>query len=186
MEKAELRRFIRTTRRPIDSTKLAEWSSVISERLLSHPKVQSAKTILLYHSLPDEVQTTQLLTVLHSMNKLILLPKIIGDGIMELRVYTGENSLSKGQYGIMEPIGEVFSDYENIDVAIIPGMAFDKKGHRLGRGKGYYDRLLPQLHNTYTIGICFPFQLLDSVPVTSHDIPVDEVITYSRQICSLY
>lgn len=177
MEKAELRRYIRTAKRPFDSTQLAEWSSDITQRLLSHPKITSARTILLYHSLPDEVQTISLLSALHSDNKLILLPKIIGGGLLELRIYSGEDSLTQGQYNIMEPTGELFSDYKQIDVAIVPGMAFDKEGHRLGRGKGYYDRLLPLLSNAYKIGICFPFQLVEKVPTTVHDINVDEVIT---------
>lgn len=76
----------------------------------------------------------------------------------------------------MEPTGELFTDYDLIDVAIVPGMAFDREGHRLGRGKGYYDRFLAQLPHIYKIGICFPFQLVDKVPADVHDILMDEVI----------
>ena len=79
----------------------------------------------------------------------------------------------------MEPQGKDFTELEKIDLAIIPGMAFDKEGNRLGRGKGYYDRLLQQLRDCtiYKIGICFDFQFLDHIPTEPHDIPVDEVIT---------
>jgi 5-formyltetrahydrofolate cyclo-ligase len=77
----------------------------------------------------------------------------------------------------LEPIGEPFTDYASIDVAIIPGMAFDNKGHRLGRGKGYYDRFLSQLTSkTKKIGLCFPWQLVDVVPTDKNDISMDCVI----------
>ena len=96
---------------------------------------------------------------------------------MELRRYSGPADLQRGAFGIFEPTGELFTDYNTIDVAIIPGMAFDAKGHRLGRGKGYYDRFLAKLSpSTYKIGLCFSWQLVDYVPTDEHDIPMDEVI----------
>ena len=76
----------------------------------------------------------------------------------------------------MEPVGEPFTAFDQIDVALVPGMAFDAAGHRLGRGRGYYDRFLaahPQLH---TIGVCFPFQRVADVPSEAHDIMINEVI----------
>ena len=76
----------------------------------------------------------------------------------------------------MEPTGEVFDNYTDIDLAVIPGVAFDKDGNRMGRGKGYYDRLLPKLGNTYKIGICLPFQLVEKIPTDEHDVRMDEVL----------
>jgi len=78
----------------------------------------------------------------------------------------------------MEPTGPLFAPehYGEIELAIIPGMAFDSAGHRLGRGKGYYDRLLPNLKTAKLTGICFPFQLLEEVPAEAHDISVCKVI----------
>ena len=95
---------------------------------------------------------------------------------MELRTYTGENDLATGCYGIKEPVGKVFTDFAKIDVAIIPGMAFDRHGHRLGRGNGYYDRLLSKIPQAYKIGLCFDFQIVDSVPVDIHDVMMNDVI----------
>lgn len=96
---------------------------------------------------------------------------------MVLRRYTGKSDLKEGAFGIMEPCGEVFADYQAIDLAIIPGMAFDRQGNRLGRGKGYYDRFLPLLlPYIYIIGVCFPFQLLDDIPTEEHDIKMDTVL----------
>ena len=82
-----------------------------------------------------------------------------------------------GAYNIMEPVGEVFTDYAQIDLAVIPGVAFDRQLNRMGRGKGFYDRLLPQLGDAYKIGICFDFQLVESIECEEHDIRMDEVIS---------
>lgn len=79
--------------------------------------------------------------------KHILLPRVTGEGTMELRRYTGPSDLAQGAYNIMEPTGEVFDNYTDINIAVIPGVAFDKDGNRMGRGKGYYDRLLHKLAN---------------------------------------
>ena len=85
--------------------------------------------------------------------------------------------MERGAFGILEPTGEVFSDYDNVDAAIIPGMAFDGHGNRLGRGKGYYDRLLPRLTKAYKIGVCFPFQYFDEIPSEEHDVVMDCVVS---------
>ena len=145
-------------------------------KLSRHPRLADAHTVLLYSALPDEVPTQPLLNRLSTEGKTVLLPRVVSDTDMELRRYTGSNDLEQGAYGIMEPTGELFIDYDNIDVAVVPGMAFDREGHRLGRGKGYYDRFLTRLPHTYKIGVCFPFQLVDHVPADAHDILMDEVI----------
>lgn len=160
--KQELRRLIRASH-PL--TKLSR-----------HPRLADAHTVLLYSALPDEVPTQPLLSRLATEGKTVLLPRVVNDTDMELRRYTGLHDLEQGAFGIMEPTGELFTDYDDIDVAVIPGMAFDREGHRLGRGKGYYDRFLTQLPHTYKIGICFPFQLVDHVPTDAHDILMNEVI----------
>ena len=105
-----------------------------------------------------------------------LLPVVISDTEMELRLYRNPNSFETSSYGILEPIGEAFTDFSSIEFALIPGMAFDKERNRLGRGKGYYDRFLPLLTNAYKVGICFPFQFLPHIPTEETDIKVDECI----------
>ena len=76
----------------------------------------------------------------------------------------------------MEPVGRRFLNYDEIDVAVIPGLAFDRKGGRLGRGKGYYDRLLSKLPDCRKLGMCFDFQMVDAVPAEAHDIKMDDII----------
>jgi 5-formyltetrahydrofolate cyclo-ligase len=134
-----------------------------------------AKTVLLYHSLPDEVCTHDFIYKWCD-KKLLLLPKVVGDDL-ELRIYRNVSELAIGSFGIAEPTGKLFTDYDKIDFVAVPGMAFDKKGNRLGRGKGYYDRLLPLLTNAYKAGICFPYQIVDEVPVEPTDIAMDICIS---------
>ena len=138
---------------------------------------KEAQTVLLYHALPDEPDLQSLLDEGLLRGKQLLLPVVVGDDLV-LKHFKGKDSLCEGAFHILEPVGEDFplEQYHQIDLALIPGMAFDYAGHRLGRGKGYYDRLLPRIPQAYKLGVCFPFQLLDSIPSEPHDIPVREVI----------
>lgn len=173
MTKKELRQQIRRQKQ----LHAGDDSATILEKLKQLPLLFSARTILLYCALPDEVQTESLMNELAAQGKTVLLPKVIDDSTMELRRYTGKKDLSPGAFSIMEPSGERFTDYAAIDIAIIPGMAFDSRGHRLGRGKGYYDRFLSLLTSkTIKIGLCFPWQLVDDVPTDKNDISMDCVI----------
>lgn len=176
MNKTELRKEIRNRKRQFTDEELRELSFAVMQRLLKHPSLRAAHTVMLYYSLPDEVCTHTIVDSLLMCDKRILLPRVTGEGTMELRRYTGPRDLVKGAYGIMEPTGDVFNDYMSIDLAIVPGMAFDRSGNRLGRGKGYYDRFLPQLGHAYKIGVCFPFQMLESIPTDAHDVRMDEVL----------
>lgn len=139
-------------------------------------KEENCQTILLYHSLPDEVCTHQLIRDLAAVGKTVLLPTVVGEEL-QLHQYTGDTHLgTSASFGIQESQGPLFTDHPLIDLAIIPGMAFTPQGDRLGRGKGYYDRLLPHL-TCPLIGIAFPFQLLPTIPTEPHDIRMTEVLT---------
>lgn len=176
MNKQALRDNIKQQKKhfPLETRKVL--SKQILERLAHHPRFIRAQTILLYHSLPDEVDTHEFIRY-WSRYKTILLPVVVGSQL-ELRVYQTSSQLLPGSYGIMEPQSLPFLNYPNIELAVIPGMAFDREGNRLGRGKGYYDRLLSSLkaHKIYKIGICFEFQYVQEIPTEAHDIPMDEVI----------
>ncbi len=149
-------------------------------KLEQHPRFKAAHTVLLYYSLGDEVQTHEFVEKWHRQ-KNILLPVVKGD-VLELRRYTGKDSLHIGEaYHIEEPTGEAFTDYGQIEFAVIPGVSFDKQGNRLGRGKGYYDRLLPLLH-TYNIGICYDFQVSEEIPTEPFDRKMDEVWTENGKL----
>lgn len=171
MTKQELRSLIRQLKKE-HSIGAADPCEV----LLQHQRLTVSRIILAYSALPDEVPTQQLLDNLVRQGKTVLLPRVVNDTDMELRRYTGQHDLSKGAYGIMEPTGPIFTDYSTIDVAVIPGMAFDAEGHRLGRGKGYYDRLFARVPYIYKLGLCYSWQMVDRVPCDAHDILMDDVI----------
>lgn len=177
MQKPEIRAWVRGLKSVCSPEQLHERSLRACSRVLSDGLWRAAGTIMLYHALPDEVETTSLLRNAVLMGKRVLLPRVVGDEL-ELRFYSPD-MLSRGAFGIMEPTGEVFppSCYPEVDLAVVPGMAFDRHGSRLGRGKGYYDRLLPMLPNAYRIGLCYSFQLLDCLPTEKHDICMNEVVT---------
>ena len=168
MTKQELRKYIRNQREGNQGDRLHDSVPLI-------PRLANADTLLIYSALPDEVPTQSLIYELVAQGKTVLLPRVVNDTDMELRRYTGTQDLQVGAFGILEPTGGLFTDYEKIDVAVVPGMAFDKEGHRLGRGKGYYDRFL-HLCTARTIGVCFDFQKVEEVPFEVHDIAVDVVI----------
>ena len=177
MTKDSLRRYVRAQKRQYTAEQLAAMSEGICSRVLASAEWQEAGTLLLYYPLADEVDVRPLIEDAFENGKRVLLPVCKGDEL-ELHLYEGAASMVEGAFGIMEPTGPLFApeDYPDIQLALVPGMAFDSKGHRLGRGKGYYDRLLPKLTATRLQGICFPFQLLDEVPAEAHDINVQVVI----------
>lgn len=174
MTKQELRKQIREWKKKFTAEQLQDMSGVLFSRLERHSRFKEAGTVLLYYSLPDEVATHAFVEK-WSRTKDIILPLVAGDRL-ELRRYTGRQDLCKGSYGIWEPSGERLDDYSRIDFAVIPGMGFDRNGNRLGRGKGYYDRLLSSLVS-YKVGVCFGFQVVDEVPTEAFDIAMDEVWT---------
>lgn len=176
MDKKELRKQIRDRKRQFTADELNELSVPVMNRLLGMPEVINAKTILLYYSLPDEVNTHQTVELLARQGKIVLLPKVIDGENMEIRIYESSEDLTEGSYGIMEPNGKLFTDYDKIDTAVIPGMSFDADYNRLGRGKGYYDRFLKNIPQAYKIGVCFDFQKEQNIPHDEYDIKMDTVI----------
>lgn len=136
---------------------------------------KTSKNIMLFASLPDEIPTHQTIGR-WCLNKNIYLPRVNGDDLDIINYQPG--MLHKGSYDIMEPDGNMTVDSATIDLIILPGVAFDRKGNRLGRGKGFYDRFLSQTNAT-TIAVCFECQLVDSIPTEPHDLPAQFIVTKS-------
>lgn len=173
-EKKALRKLIAQRKALYSLAQRKVLSAALLKQLERHPLFMEARTVLLYYSLKDEVYTHEFVERWHQ-KKAILLPVVKGDEL-ELRYYTGKDDLRMGSYGIGEPVGKLFTDYPRIDLTIVPGVSFDKGGNRLGRGKGYYDRLLPKL-SSYNIGICYAFQVCDAIPCEAFDRKMDAVLT---------
>ena len=152
----------------------SQQSAAIWERLEHTDAFRNATHILAYWSMDDEVQTPQFIEKWTAAGKRFYLPSIQGEDLIVKR-YDG--TLKPGdEFGIPEPTGEQVTDLSPIALVIVPGRAFDAQGNRMGRGRGFYDRLLPQLPHAVKAGICFDCQKLPSVPTDENDIKMDLVI----------
>ena len=151
-------------------------SEAVLRHLAEDERFRAARVILLYHSLPSEVDTRGLIERLAAEGREVLLPVSLPEGL-RLKRYDPARGWTQGALNIMEPVGDYFDDYDRIELVVVPGVAFDRSGFRLGRGKGYYDRLLASLPEVCRIGICFDFQLVDRVPTDDHDARMDRVVT---------
>jgi len=133
-----------------------------------------AESYLLYHSYGSEVHTHRLTDVLYGMKKAVYLPRVDGESL-SIGLYKGAGSLSEGAFGIQEPVECAEVSY--IDIAVLPGVAFDKSLNRVGYGKGYYDRLLGAVRVGVTVGFAFECQLFELIDSEAHDVPVDVLVT---------
>ena len=157
-------------------------SGIIKNKLFNEEAFKKAKVVMFYVSLKDEVSTMSMIDEAVKCGKRVCVPVIIKE---EKRLIAGEikdrtADLERQHFGIYQPkkghVKEV--PLENIDLIIVPGIAFDKKNVRLGRGHGYYDRFLCALPNkTRTVGLAFDFQVVEDLPQDSHDVPVWKTIT---------
>lgn len=173
MDKKELRSHIKALKRQHTKVSLIEQSSLILNKLESHKDFIEAKTVMLYSSLPDEVQTIGFIEKWRH-KKRIILPTVVGDDIIPVEL-TDDTDFAIGDFNILEPQNKPYNG--SYDLIIVPGVAFDKDGNRIGRGKGYYDRFLSKHMNIKRIGICFDFQLIEEVPTEENDIRMHEIIS---------
>ncbi|MBP5398562.1 MAG: 5-formyltetrahydrofolate cyclo-ligase [Bacteroidales bacterium] len=176
-EKQRLRQILREraeaffVQTPFQQREEKAWE--IFSRIEKTGAFREAKTLLLYASLPDEVPTGEALSR-WGTSKRLALPLVQGDELV-LKAYEPDR-LRPGYQGIAEPEESCPTIApEEIDLVIVPGRAFTQEGARLGRGKGYYDRLLPQLANARKFGVAFPFQIVESLPSDPWDERLDAV-----------
>lgn len=179
--KQELRREMRERRRLFAARDAA--SSLIGTRLLQLPELAWARTVMTYVSVGTEVATRDLVPRLAALGKTIFIPYCRDMHLQLFRLRSVEE-LVPGTLGIPEPPPELQADPERqgrpeeLDLVLIPGLAFDRHGNRLGQGKGYYDRFLALLLPTaLKLGLAFDCQIVEDLPRTPRDVPVDAVLT---------
>ncbi len=173
--KKDLRQLVKQLRENQDITEYNNKSAVIMQSVETLPAFGDARTVMLYWSVSGEVSTHNFIRKWAGKKRLIL-PSVDGD-TMNLKIFEGSNSMVVGDlYGIPEPDGPLFLDYDSIDLIVVPGVAFDRKNNRMGRGKAYYDRFLTTV-KAIKIGVCFRFQMFDEIPADENDIRMDMVIT---------
>lgn len=179
-EKQRLREALKAQERRLTRAALSASDRMLTERFLALPEVDAAETILLYCSMGAEPDTAELIGKLLARGKRIVLPRCLPGRQMETRLYTAEVPLIRHRYGMLEP-GEMHPlvGPEEIDLALVPALAYDVRCMRMGRGGGYYDRYLPAFPGG-TVGLCRDALLQQEIPAESHDRPVDLVLTETR------
>lgn len=190
MDKETVRKETLEARKAISTEELVKKSDMVTEKLLSTDLYKNANTIMAYIDFRNEVRTEKIIKTAIADGKRIVIPISIVDTrqlvLSELIDYDFE--LSPGAYGILEPRPEFIReiDPETVDLVLIPGVAFDERGYRVGYGAGYYDRFLEKVRpDSSKIALAFELQMVDYACEDSHDVPVDLIITEDRSFkCS--
>jgi len=181
--KDDIRKNIKLIREKLSKSFINENSKTIAAKLFSQTAVKDASVILTYYSAKNEVNTHEIIEKLIIMNKKVALPISKPDRTdLIVSFFSSISELKPGRFGIMEPDPNKLCivQPEQIDIILVPGIAFDRMGNRIGYGKGYYDRFLSTFtHAQLKIGLCFDFQLYDELPCDYFDVPVDCIITES-------
>lgn len=177
-DKSYLRYKMKSLRMVVPEAERKSAAEEVFERLEKTAAFMLAERILMYHSLPDELYTLDFLKK-WSGRKRFYLPRVNG---VDLEVLPYEETrLELGSFHIEEPTGNDVTDPEEIELVVVPAVAYDRKGKRLGRGKGFYDRFLKTTKAT-KVGVGYEFQLVDEVPSEPHDVAMDMVITQHTTI----
>ncbi|MFA4814498.1 MAG: 5-formyltetrahydrofolate cyclo-ligase [Candidatus Gracilibacteria bacterium] len=174
--KNAIRNQMREQRQTLSPALHAEKSKEIRHRLEGFPAFKTAGKMLIYVSAKEEVDTHGLIKDALKQGRKVYVPKIQNGSIAICPLYEWKD-LEPGTFGILEPC-EILEETrpEEMDIIIVPGLAFDVHGHRVGYGKGYYDKLLKRTRG-YKVGLAFCEQMIEKVPTETHDVPLDLIIT---------
>lgn len=152
-------------------------SRIIKKKLFGMQIFRQARTLMFYIAFGGEVDTKEMIKEAQKLGKMIAVPVCKEDRLMHPCVLDPKAKLVRGPYGVWEPAIKKRVKLDDLDLVIVPGVAFDKKGNRLGRGKGCYDYFLKRLHHRAPcVGLAFNFQILPAVPATNEDVKVNRVI----------
>ncbi|MAG91630.1 5-formyltetrahydrofolate cyclo-ligase [Candidatus Woesearchaeota archaeon] len=179
--KNNLKEKILAKRNSLSKDEITEKSRKIEEKLFSLEQYNNSKTIMFFVSFNSEVNTHEMIKKTLG-SKTVVVPKVLQSEIEPSVIIDFDSLVPSGKFGILEPIEIMKTAYKNIDLVLVPGAAFDNKGHRIGYGFGYYDKFLAKVKKSIKIGLAFDFQVVDSIPNEKHDVPVDLIVTEERVI----
>ncbi len=187
LNKHFLRKQLLNKRKFLSKRSILEKSNKIADKLIKFDKYQQSEKIMLYISTKLEVQTQRIIESAQKDNKSIYIPLIIPEqhDLIPSLVIDFEKEIALGNLGIYQPRKEFHRLFPPsiLDLVIVPGLAFNQQGHRLGRGGGYYDRFLKKLPvQAYSIALAFEMQMIEQIPLEENDMPVDCIITEKRII----
>ena len=177
MDKKTLRREIGAKKRALPAEDIERRSAILAERLYETVQYRAASSLYAYLSFNQEVRTNPIIEQAWADDKRVAVPKVVGDGMVFIWIDSFDNLAPQGAFHIMEPVenGPVASDESAL--ILMPGLAFDPEGRRVGYGGGYYDRYLAAQPHHPTVALCYDFQLFDHLDVEEHDVLVDVILT---------
>lgn len=182
-KKSALRKELRSKRRALSEAEVKNASTEVCKKLVELDEFKRAKLILAYMAAKNELDVSYAVRAAIAEGKRVAFPLCIENGGLRLLVPMDENAFTVGSYGILEPdasrSGEVLP--QELELMIVPAVAYTRSLQRLGQGGGYYDRLL-QKTNCFTVGVGYDFQLVSEIPVEKHDAPLDCVLLPSNTL----
>ena len=180
--KRELRSRMRQVRGVLPASAAAARSSAATERALALPELQGARVLVGFSAIHKELDPAALLAAARAQGKRVGLPRVVGE-LLELHEVSAPEELVEGTFGVLEPPASAPRiEPTEVDLVLVPALAFDARGHRIGYGRGFYDRLLPQLTRAFRVGLAYDFQLLAELPDDPHDVPMQCVVTDKRSL----
>lgn len=175
MNKQELRQAIRARKRAMTEEDILRRSEILAEKFARSNAYRAAKTIYGYLPYNQEVRTVPMLRRALEEGKRVAVPKVYGDD-MKFIYLDDLSQVAKGYAGIPEPVADGPVAQDETALVLMPGMAFDRAGHRIGYGGGFYDKFLAREPHHPTVALCYDFQVMDRLETEEFDIPVDLVI----------
>ncbi len=177
--KARLRASCLARRAVLTTVKRRQMSATIAKHVCAMPAFRDSQTVMLYMALPQEVQTAAILAASLYQGKRITVPVVKPHGLVAVELPAGQLQFQPGPFGILEPaVSTATISPQDINCVIVPGIAFDRRGARLGFGKGYYDRFLCRLPaTTHVCGLAFSLQIVQHVPDMPHDVRMQSLVT---------
>ncbi len=175
MDKAALRMQIKEKKRAMTEAEIVSCSQRLGDRFRQHPLYIDAKTIYFYLPYNQEIRTVPMLEQAIKDGKRVAVPKVYGDEMRFIYI-TDLSDIAGGYCGIPEPIADGPVADDPTALVLMPGLAFDQEGHRVGYGGGFYDRFLAAEPDHPTLALCYAFQVVDRLETEKFDVPVDCVL----------
>ena len=180
--KQALRMQLRAVRSALPESACHSRSSEIATRVLTLPELVNARTVLAFASIRNEVRTREIMNAAWADGKRVALPRVVGD-VLALHIVEADTVMIEGAFSVPEPDAAAPQlEPSEVDFALVPALAVDPRGFRIGYGGGYYDKLLPLLDRACSCAVAYDFQLVPEVPELPFDATVDLVVTDARVI----
>ncbi|MDP1989942.1 MAG: 5-formyltetrahydrofolate cyclo-ligase [Syntrophales bacterium] len=187
--KTEIRKRLLSLRNSLSTEDITAGSGEIVARLMRIEEIRSASTLMVYLSFGSEVRTDDLIRWCWEEGKHVVVPfcHVESRELTACRI-DGFDELETGHYGIRAPKEGLLRpvDVGEIDAILVPAVAFDRRGYRIGYGGGYYDRFLPRAPQAVKIGVAFASQIIEEIPVGRHDLPVEVIVTEREVIVPIF